>query len=68
MPGLDQPAGQKCRECKQDVIVRRRHVSPAHLGAPLVTEYHECPACGSGFMYNPATGKLKPWTNPDGDN
>jgi hypothetical protein len=37
------------------------------LGAPVVTDFYECCACDSGFSFDPATGKWKPWAGAGDD-
>jgi hypothetical protein len=57
------PAGQarQCPQCRTDaLILLRRHVSPARLGPPLVTEYYECECCDSHYQYSPATDRWRP--------
>jgi hypothetical protein len=58
--------GIRCRQCGQDLRFVRKHVSPSRLGAPLTTQFYECGACDSGYAFNPANGKWKPWIG-DGD-
>ena len=38
-------------------MLQRRHVSPARLGEPLVTEYYECQSCDASYKYSPADGR-----------
>jgi hypothetical protein len=35
-------------------MLQRRHVSPARMGEPLVTEYYECDSCDAQYKYSPA--------------
>ena len=50
-----------CPQCRAEaLILLRRHVSPARLGEPLVTEYYECECCDSRYQYSPATDRWKP--------
>jgi hypothetical protein len=52
---------RQCPQCRAEaLILLRRHVSPPHLGAPLVTEYYECECCESQYQYSPATDRWKP--------
>jgi hypothetical protein len=52
---------RQCPQCRTDALVLlRRHVSPARLGTPLVTEYYECNCCDSQYQYSPATDRWKP--------
>jgi hypothetical protein len=55
----------RCRLCRQELHLVRRHVSPPRLGASLQTEFYQCSACDSGFVLNVATGKWKPWVSED---
>lgn len=55
------PADHPCPQCRQrTLLLKRRHVSPAHLGDPMVTEYYECDFCEANFQYSPAAGRWKP--------
>ena len=52
---------RQCPQCRTDaLILLRRHVSPARLGTPLVTEYYECECCDSQYQYSPATDRWRP--------
>jgi len=52
---------RQCPQCRTAaLILLRRHVSPARLGAPMVTEYYECERCESQYQYSPATDRWKP--------
>jgi hypothetical protein len=52
---------RQCPQCRTDaLILLRRHVSPARLGTPLVTEYYECECCDSQYQFSPASGSWKP--------
>ena len=52
---------RQCPQCRTDALVLlRRHVSPARLGTPLVTEYYECECCDARYQYSPASGRWKP--------
>jgi uncharacterized protein with PIN domain len=55
------PAARVCPLCMQQLELSRQHVSPARLGAPMTTEFYECPACDSAYAVNTSTGKMKPW-------
>jgi C4-type Zn-finger protein len=51
----------RCPQCHQEaLILQRRHVSPPHLGASLVTEYYECDYCEARYQYSPADDRWKP--------
>ena len=50
--------GHRCPQCRESALMlQRRHVSPARLGAPLVTEYYECQSCDASYKYSPADGR-----------
>ena len=52
---------RQCPQCRAEaLILLRRHVSPARLGTPLVTEYYECECCDSRYQYSPAPDRWKP--------
>jgi hypothetical protein len=54
-------AGHRCPQCREEALVlQRRHVSPARLGAPLVTEYYDCDYCDASYQYSPAENRWKP--------
>jgi len=51
----------RCPQCREEALVlQRRHVSPARLGAQLVTEYYDCDYCDARFQYSPADGRWRP--------
>ena len=50
-----------CPQCRTEALVlHRRHVSPARLGTPLVTEFYECECCDASYQYSPADNRWKP--------
>jgi hypothetical protein len=50
-----------CPQCHETALVlHRRHVSPASLGTPLVTEYYGCDCCDAKYQYSPATNRWRP--------
>jgi hypothetical protein len=52
---------RKCPRCHEEALVlQRRHVSPTHLGSPLVTEYYECDFCDAQYKYSPADDRWRP--------
>ena len=54
-------ATHRCPQCRQDTLVLgRRHVSPARLGAALVTEYWDCDCCDARYQFSPADNRWKP--------
>ncbi len=53
--------GFRCRNCREDLSLVRRHVSPPRLGPPVTTEFYQCRACDSGYAHNPGTGAWKHW-------
>jgi len=53
--------GHRCRGCREDLVLVRRHVSPARLGPSITTEFYQCRACDSGYALNVATGTWKAW-------
>jgi hypothetical protein len=59
--GRQVPAARMCPMCMQQLELSRQHVSPARLGAPVTTEFYECPACDAAYALNAVTGKMKPW-------
>lgn len=67
----DNPYGKttehRCVGCGGALHLVRRHVSPVRLGAPVTTEFYQCRACDSGYAFNRATGKWKPWVADDED-
>ena len=51
----------KCPQCREQALVlQRRHVSPARLGAALVTEYYECDFCDARYQFSPADNRWRP--------
>lgn len=51
----------RCPQCRQQtLLLRRRHVSPAHLGTPLTTEYYDCDYCEASYQYFPADNRWRP--------
>jgi len=53
--------GHRCTSCREDLVLVRRHLSPARLGPSTTTEFYQCRACDSGYALNPATGTWKAW-------
>lgn len=53
--------GHRCRTCREDLSLVRKHVSPPRLGPPVTIEFYQCRACDSGYAHNPGTGAWKPW-------
>ena len=54
-------ATHRCPQCREEAMVlHRRHVSPARLGAALVTEYWDCDCCDARFQFSPADGRWRP--------
>ncbi len=53
--------GHRCKTCREDLLLVRRHVSPPRLGTPVTTEFYQCRACDSGYAHTPSTGAWKPW-------
>jgi hypothetical protein len=52
---------RQCPQCRTDALVlHKRHVSPARLGPPLVTEYYGCECCDARYQYSPAENRWKP--------
>jgi hypothetical protein len=52
---------RQCPQCREDALVlHRRHVSPAHLGTPLVTEFYGCDCCDARYQYSPAENRWRP--------
>lgn len=52
---------RQCPQCRQDALVLdRRHVSPASMGAPLVTEFYGCDCCDARYQFSPAQNRWKP--------
>jgi hypothetical protein len=51
----------RCPQCRERALMlQRRHVSPAHLGEPLVTEYYNCDYCDARYKYSPAEDRWRP--------
>ena len=54
-------AARQCPQCRNDALVlQRRHVSPAHLGTPLVTEFYGCDCCDARYQFSPAENRWRP--------
>jgi hypothetical protein len=54
-------ATARCPQCRADAMVLdHRHVSPARLGAALVTEYWICDCCDARYQFSPADGRWRP--------
>ncbi len=52
---------RQCPQCREDALVlHRRHVSPAHLGTSLVTEFYGCDCCDARYQYSPAENRWRP--------
>lgn len=61
--GTDRGAGAhpRCPQCREEALVlQRRHVSPARLGTPVVTEYYDCDYCDASYQFSPASQQWKP--------
>jgi hypothetical protein len=55
------PNTHRCPQCREHALMlQRRHVSPARLGEPLVTEYYECDSCDARYKYSPADNSWRP--------
>jgi hypothetical protein len=51
----------RCPQCReQTLVLHRRHVSPARLGSPLVTEYWDCDFCDARYQFTPAENRWRP--------
>jgi hypothetical protein len=49
------PSPHRCPQCRElALMLQHRHVSPARLGEPLVTEFYDCDSCDASFKYSPA--------------
>ena len=49
------PSAHRCPQCRElALMLHHRHVSPARLGEPLVTEFYDCDYCDARFKYSPA--------------
>ena len=49
------PSDHRCPQCReQALMLQRRHVSPARLGDPVVTEFYDCDCCEASYKYSPA--------------
>ena len=61
----DAPCGaltrHRCRSCREDLVLVRRHISPDRLGPRMTTEFYQCRACDSGYALNLAGGTWKTW-------
>ena len=45
----------RCPQCREVALMLQcRHVSPARLGEPLITEFYDCDSCDASFKYSPA--------------
>jgi hypothetical protein len=52
---------RQCPQCREDALVlHRRHVSPAHLGPPLITEFYGCDCCDARYQFSPAENRWRP--------
>ena len=50
------PSSHRCPQCRERALMlQQRHVSPARLGEPLVTEFYDCDCCDARLKYSPAT-------------
>ena len=55
------PSRHRCPQCRETALMlQQRHVSPARLGEPLVTEFYECDCCDARFKYSPAADTWRP--------
>lgn len=55
------PSSHRCPQCRENALMlQRRHVSPARLGEPLVTEFYDCDCCDAQFKYSPAIDSWRP--------
>ena len=57
--------GHRCKNCREDLVLVRKRVSPDRLGPPLTTEFYQCRACDTGYALNPGTGAWKPWATDE---
>jgi hypothetical protein len=54
-------SAHRCPQCREQALVlHRRHVSPARLGRPLVTEYWDCEFCDASYQFTPAENRWRP--------
>jgi hypothetical protein len=54
-------ASHRCPQCREEALVlHRRYVSPARLGAPLVTEYWNCDCCDARYQFSPDDNRWRP--------
>jgi hypothetical protein len=55
------PSTHRCPQCREfALMLQDRHVSPARLGEPLVTEFYDCDCCDARFKYSPAANTWRP--------
>ena len=55
------PSTHRCPQChEQALMLQRRHVSPARLGEPLVTEFYDCDCCDASYKFSPAENRWRP--------
>jgi uncharacterized protein with PIN domain len=58
------PSSHRCPQCRELALtLQRRHVSPARLGEPLVTEYYDCDSCDARYKYSPAQDRWQAMGN-----
>ena len=58
--GRSSTGTHRCPQCREEALVlSRRHVSPARLGAALVTEYWECDCCDAHYQFSPAENRWR---------
>ena len=54
------PSPHRCPQCRElALMLQRRHVSPARLGEPLVTEFYDCDSCDASYKYSPAEDRWR---------
>jgi hypothetical protein len=54
------PISQRCPQCHElALMLQRRHISPARLGEPLVTEFYDCDCCDASYKYSPAENRWR---------
>lgn len=54
------PSQHRCPQCRElALMLQHRHVSPARLGEPLVTEFYECDCCDARVKYSPAANSWR---------